>query len=223
MKLGKNLDISIKELPNHYAFFLPLAGSEVYHSTNDNEANRNAAYKMAQLYDLLITQNLNVYNSKESIHNLNIFLSRLLFCFFAEDTEILIELGELNRQDFNPDIFGSMIPAVVILEYRSDLGMHYTWTGGNRFINSEVEFFVKGLHLIENKYKLETHNAFGFGSTSPSYKIIRFLKRTNETLASELEKWISLNRGNYYIKAHLSDKTKDNSKNQSSLFPKLEE
>lgn len=88
LKLGKNLDISIKDLPNHYAFFLPLAGSEVYHSTNDNEADRNAAYKMAQLYDLLITQNPNVYNSKESIHNLNIFLSRLLFCFFAEDTEI---------------------------------------------------------------------------------------------------------------------------------------
>lgn len=198
LKLGKNLDISIKDLPNHYAFFLPLAGSEVYHTTNDNEADRNAAYKMAQLYDLLITQNPNVYNSKESIHNLNIFLSRLLFCFFAEDTEIfdgdsiftntlyqhtnengsdthlflnrlfdrlntentkgfpahfaqfpyvngglfrdkiaspvftakarkiLIELGELNWRDINPDIFGSMIQAVVIPEYRSDLGMHYT-------------------------------------------------------------------------------------------------
>lgn len=198
LKLGKNLDISIKDLPNHYAFFLPLAGSEVYHSTNDNEADRNAAYKMAQLYDLLITQNPNVYNSKESIHNLNSFLSRLLFCFFAEDTEIfegdsiftntlyqhtsengsdthlflnrlfdrlnsenakdfpahftqfpyvngglfkdkidspvftakarkiLIELGELNWRDINPDIFGSMIQAVVIPEYRSDLGMHYT-------------------------------------------------------------------------------------------------
>ncbi|MBX9733462.1 MAG: hypothetical protein K2X37_05340, partial [Chitinophagaceae bacterium] len=198
LKLGKNLDISIKDLPNHYAFFLPLAGSEVYHTTNDNEADRNAAYKMAQLYDLLITQNPDVYNSKESIHNLNIFLSRLLFCFFAEDTEIfdgdsiftntlyqhtnengsdthlfldrlfdrlntenakgfpahftqfpyvngglfrdkiaspvftakarkiLIELGELNWRDINPDIFGSMIQAVVIPEYRSDLGMHYT-------------------------------------------------------------------------------------------------
>jgi hypothetical protein len=198
LKLGKNLDISIKDLPNHYDFFLPLAGSEVYHSTNDNEADRNAAYKMAQLYDLLITQNPNVYNSKESIHNLNIFLSRLLFCFFAEDTEIfdgdsiftntlyqhtnengsdthlfldrlfdrlntenangfpahlaqfpyvngglfrdkiappiftararkiLVELGELNWRDINPDIFGSMIQAVVIPEYRSDLGMHYT-------------------------------------------------------------------------------------------------
>ncbi|MFZ7168816.1 MAG: DNA methyltransferase [Bacteroidota bacterium] len=198
LKLGKNLDIAIKDLPNHYAFFLPLAGSEVYHSTNDNEADRNAAYKMAQLYDLLITQNPSVYNSKESIHNLNIFLSRLLFCFFAEDTEIfdgdsiftntlyqhtnengsdthlflnrlfdrlntenakgfpahfaqfpyvngglfrgkiaspvftakarkiLVELGGLNWRDINPDIFGSMIQAVVIPEYRSDLGMHYT-------------------------------------------------------------------------------------------------
>ena len=200
LKLGRNLDISIKDLPMHYAFFLPLAGSEVYHSTNDNEADRNAAYKMAQLYDILITHNPQVYKSKETVHNLNIFLSRLLFCFFAEDTEIfdgesiftntlyqhtiengsdthifldrlfeylntaeanranvpshfvkfpyvngglfrdkiaspifttkarkiLIELGELNWRDINPDIFGSMIQAVVIPEYRSDLGMHYT-------------------------------------------------------------------------------------------------
>nr|WP_241910448.1 type IIL restriction-modification enzyme MmeI [Tamlana carrageenivorans] len=39
------------------------------------------------LYEIL-PENPNIYNSKESIHNLNIFLSRLLFCFFAEDTEI---------------------------------------------------------------------------------------------------------------------------------------
>ncbi|MCX2585234.1 class I SAM-dependent DNA methyltransferase [Pedobacter sp. MR22-3] len=198
LKLGKNLDIKLKELPNYHDFFLPLAGSEVYNSGNNNEADRNASYKMASLYDLLIDENPTIYNSKESIHYLNIFLSRLLFCFFAEDTEIfkdesiftntlvqhttqdgldtnlflddlfdrlntenaghlpeylrkfeyvngglfgqkinaplfnfkarktLIELGELNWKDINPDIFGSMIQAVVIPEYRSDLGMHYT-------------------------------------------------------------------------------------------------
>jgi len=198
LKLGKNLDILIKDLPKHYAFFLPLAGSEIYHATNDNEADRNAAYKMATLYDELVTKNSGIYNSKESIHNLNIFLSRLLFCFFAEDTEIfdgdsiftntlyqhtnengsdthlfldrlferlntespkgfpahfaqfpyvngglfkdpipaphfnararkiLVELGELNWRDINPDIFGSMIQAVSDPEERSDLGMHYT-------------------------------------------------------------------------------------------------
>lgn len=197
LKLGKNLDIKLKELPNYFDFFLPLAGSEVYNAKNDDEADRNASYKMASLYDLLIDENPNIYNSKESIHNLNIFLSRLLFCFFAEDTEIfeeniftntltqhtsengkdtntflddlfdrldtenaahlpeylrkfeyvngglfnqkiiapkftakarktLIELGDLNWSEINPDIFGSMIQAVVIPEYRSDLGMHYT-------------------------------------------------------------------------------------------------
>src|SRR5690606_26687066 len=88
LKLGKNLDIQLKELPNYFDFFLPLAGSEVYNASNNDEADRNASYKMASLYDLLIDENPSIYNSKESIHNLNIFLSRLLFCFFAEDTEI---------------------------------------------------------------------------------------------------------------------------------------
>lgn len=198
LKLSKNLDIELKKLPDYFDFFLPLAGSEVYNARNDNEADRNASYKMASLYDLLIEETPNIYNSKDSIHHLNIFLSRLLFCLFAEDTEIfeqdsiftntlaqhttengtdthaflddlfdrldseeeesypdfltkfpyvngglfnqkisspkfttkarkmLIELGELQWKDINPDIFGSMIQAVVIPDYRSDLGMHYT-------------------------------------------------------------------------------------------------
>lgn len=45
LKLGRNPDIKLKELPNYYDFFLPLAGAEAYHSTNDNEADRNAAAK----------------------------------------------------------------------------------------------------------------------------------------------------------------------------------
>lgn len=198
LKLGKNLDIELKDLPSYFDFFLPLAGSEVYNASNNNEADRNASYKMASVYDLLIEENPGIYNSKESIHHLNIFLSRLLFCFFAEDTEIfeeesiftntlaqhtaengsdthsflddlfdrldseseadypdylakfpyvngglfgqkvksprfntkarklLIELGDLNWEEINPDIFGSMIQAVVDTDYRSDLGMHYT-------------------------------------------------------------------------------------------------
>lgn len=199
LKLHKlPLDIEIEDLPKYFDFFLPLAGSEVYKASNDNEADRNAAYKMAVLYDLLREENPDIYNSKEQIHNLNIFLSRLLFCYFAEDTgifkeesiftdtlaqhtnengsdtheflsrlferlntfnvdsfpeylkkfeyvngdlfkdiidipffsfkarKILIELGNLQWKKINPDIFGSMIQAVVIDEYRSDLGMHYT-------------------------------------------------------------------------------------------------
>jgi hypothetical protein len=198
LKLGRNLDIELNELPNYFDFFLPLAGSEVYNASNDNEADRNASYKMATLYDLLREENPDIYNSKEKIHQLNIFLSRLLFCYFAEDTgifeedsiftntlaqhtesngsdtheflnhlferlnaekedkfpeylkkfpyvngglfkdyidapkfsykarKVLIELGDLDWKGINPDIFGSMIQAVVIDDYRSDLGIHYT-------------------------------------------------------------------------------------------------
>ena len=67
----------INDLPKYYGFFSPLADSEVYHSANDNEADRNAPYKMADLYDLLIPENPDIYNSKETVQNLNVFLSRL--------------------------------------------------------------------------------------------------------------------------------------------------
>jgi hypothetical protein len=223
LKLQKNLDIKITELPKYFDFFLPLAGSEVYNTNNDNQADRDAAYKMAQLYDNLVHANEIIYNSKESIHELNIFLSRLLFCFFAEDTEIfeeesiftktlsqhtsedgfdthefldklferlntkdsssfpaylqkfpyvngglfrdpidaphftfkarkaLLELGDLNWKDINPDIFGSMIQAVVLPEYRSDLGMHYTSV-------ENILKLIRPLFLDELYEDFEKHN-----------------------------------------------------------------
>ena len=40
--------------------------------------------------------------------------------------QIIIECGELNWQDINPDIFGSMIQAVVNPDVRANQGMHYT-------------------------------------------------------------------------------------------------
>lgn len=226
LKTKKNLDVAFDELPKYFDFFLPLAGSEVYITKNDNKADRDAAYKMAELYDKLIEANQNVYNSKESVHELNIFLSRLLFCFFAEDTEIfeengiftntlvqhtlengsdthifltdlfsrlnsndgclfpaylakfpyvngglfrdtintpvftpkarriLIELGELNWREINPDIFGSMIQAVVLPDYRSDLGMHYTSV--ENILKLIRPLFLDGLYEELEKATTET-------------------------------------------------------------------
>lgn len=39
---------------------------------------------------------------------------------------MLVEAAQLDWKDINPDIFGSMIQAVVDTEMRGDLGMHYT-------------------------------------------------------------------------------------------------
>lgn len=179
-----------------FAFFYPLMDVERVHYVEESPADVKAAEKLAKLHDEL--RAYNAFDSNDDLHDLNIFITRLLFCFFAEDTgifeehlftssiqqftkedgsdlaeylaeafnvmdverrdndvpriisqfpyvngglfskhiavprmsakarRILLECGELDWQDINPDIFGSMIQAVVNPEERASQGMHYT-------------------------------------------------------------------------------------------------
>ena len=179
-----------------FAFFYPLMDVERVHYVEESPADVKAAEKLAKLHDEL--RAYNDFRSDSDLHDLNIFITRLLFCFFAEDTgifeenlftssiirytkddgsdltdylartfnimdvslrsaetlsiikqfpyvngglfsrriqiprmgrkarQIIIECGELDWKDINPDIFGSMIQAVVNPEERANQGMHYT-------------------------------------------------------------------------------------------------
>jgi hypothetical protein len=80
------LDISITDLPKHYDFFLPWAGMEKAKHAAENPADVKAAEKMARLFDEIKKDNPDT--TVESLRNLNSFFSRLLFCYFAEDTNI---------------------------------------------------------------------------------------------------------------------------------------
>ena len=197
-KTKDTLDIAIEGIAKHYDFFLPWAGMEKATYQDENPADVKASLKMAKLYDEL--QKNNSFKTKDEIHSLNVFLTRLLFCYFAEDTNIfadnvfteaiashtavdgsdmdtylsrlfeifntpekdrdkgipaylnafpyvngglfkerypipkftaksravMIDIGSLNWSQINPDIFGSMIQAVVTPEHRGGMGMHYT-------------------------------------------------------------------------------------------------
>lgn len=201
-KTSDSLDIELEDLPKQFDFFLPWAGMEKALYQGENPADVKAAEKMAKLFDLVKKENFDKPSSDNirAQHNLNVFLTRLLFCYFAEDTEIfrsnqfslaikshtrddgsdlsdylnrlftvlnlahpdrselpnyladfpyvngglfdnkipspsfsaksrrlLIECGEeLDWSDINPDIFGSMIQAVVHPDQRGGMGMHYT-------------------------------------------------------------------------------------------------
>ena len=46
--------------------------------------------------------------------------------FSRKSRTAIIESGELDWSAINPDIFGSMIQAVITPEHRGGLGMHYT-------------------------------------------------------------------------------------------------
>ena len=197
LKSKQSLDIRINDLHKHVDFFLPLSGLEKNEMLSESPADIKAAEKIGRLYDVILEDNILLFKSEKSQHDLNIFLTRLLFCFFAEDSEIflkdqftnsiashtledgsdleeylkklflvlnikdrksypkylsdfpyvngglfseecklprfskkvrkiIIECGSLDWSQINPDIFGSMMQAIVSHNKREDLGMHYT-------------------------------------------------------------------------------------------------
>lgn len=182
-----------------FEFFTPLAGIEKIEYSKEAEADVKSAELMAKLFDDI--RRYNDVSDPDMVHALNIFMSRLLFCFFAEDTglfpeqnlftntlknhtlpdgsdlqefidraffamstnnedelaalpelykvfpyvngglfkehypipvlsrrarTLILNCGEYDWRDINPDIFGSMIQAVITPEQRAGLGMHYT-------------------------------------------------------------------------------------------------
>jgi len=102
LKTGDALDVEIGELQNHVAFFLPWAGIEKTQIENLNLADVKAAEKMAKLYDEIVKHN--AVETEEQIHDLNVFFSRLLFCFFAEDT------GVFEKDSFSNAIGSLSLP-----------------------------------------------------------------------------------------------------------------
>lgn len=82
----ERLDVSMTELHKNYAFFLPLAGYEKAVMYTEHPADVKASEKMGDLFDLI--RERNDLSKPEDIHALNVFLTRLLFCFYADDTGI---------------------------------------------------------------------------------------------------------------------------------------
>lgn len=89
-KTQDTLDVTFGDLAKKFDFFLPWAGMEKAVYQGENPADVKAAEKLAKLFDEIKADNFDEddLNNKENLHQLNIFLSRLLFCYFAEDTEI---------------------------------------------------------------------------------------------------------------------------------------
>lgn len=87
-KTSLTLNIPIGTLPEHCDFFFPLAGREKATIHKDHEADVKAAEKMAGIYNEICKLNPGMSPHQKDAHALNVFLSRLLFCFFADSTEI---------------------------------------------------------------------------------------------------------------------------------------
>ncbi|MFI6827569.1 DNA methyltransferase [Kribbella sp. NPDC050241] len=90
-KTGENLIILIRDIDQHFTFFLPWAGMEKAQYVSEAHADVKAAERMGKLFDELLAANPGLLELPRGRHALNIFFTRLLFCFFAEDTGIFAE------------------------------------------------------------------------------------------------------------------------------------
>ena len=244
-----------------FAFFYPLCGVERFVCIDESPADVKAAEKLARLHDEL--RAYNEFSSKSELHDLNIFIARLLFCFFAEDTgifednlftgsivrytkedgsdladylsatfnvmdirernadtmkiitqfpyvngglfsdhiqipnmgfkarKIIIECGELNWQDINPDIFGSMIQAVVDPNVRANQGMHYTSVPNIMkvinplFLDELREEYQKQYSFFEEKKRLRD---VGMLTNLAFFEEVKPVLRANKKLLTRISK-----------------------------------
>lgn len=90
-KTTENRTFPIRQIDQHFTFFLPWAGMEKTQYTSEAHADVKAAERMGKLFDELASANPDMMVADTSRHGLNVFFTRLLFCFFAEDTGIFAE------------------------------------------------------------------------------------------------------------------------------------
>lgn len=84
---GETVACAYPEFPNHFGFFLPLAGISTVKQIRESSFDISATGRLNKLYVELLKDNPE-WATKERKHDMNHFMARLIFCFFAEDTGI---------------------------------------------------------------------------------------------------------------------------------------
>jgi len=89
LKTGDHLACDFDKLGEEFTFFLPLAGIYFTAEIKNQDIDVKATARLNKLYMELLKENPD-WSSAERRHDLNQFMARLIFCFFAEDTDIFL-------------------------------------------------------------------------------------------------------------------------------------
>ena len=89
MASGETVACSYSDFANHFGFFLPLAGISTVKQIRENSFDIRATSRLNRLYVQLLNDNPD-WGTSERRTEMNHFMARLIFCFFAEDTDIFL-------------------------------------------------------------------------------------------------------------------------------------
>ena len=85
--LGETLSCPYTQLADHFGFFLGLAGISMVGEIRESEVDIKATGRLNRLYVALMKDNPD-WGRADRRRDMNHFMARLIFCFFAEDTSI---------------------------------------------------------------------------------------------------------------------------------------
>jgi len=117
---GETVACQYRDFPNHFGFFLPLAGITTVKQIRNNPIDIQATGRLNRLYVELLKSNED-WASDARRHDMNQFMARLIFCFFAEDTDIFggnnlftstIEQMSDSRSDNTGQVIGELFRAM---------------------------------------------------------------------------------------------------------------
>jgi hypothetical protein len=94
MNGGGTVACSYAEFPDHFGFFLPLAGITTVEQIRESSFDIKATGRLNKLYVELLKDNPDWAGRRE---DMNHFMARLIFCFFAEDTDIFLGEGLFSK------------------------------------------------------------------------------------------------------------------------------
>ena len=84
---GEIVNCAYQDMPDHFGFFLALAGISTVQQIRENSFDIRATARLNRLYVELLKTNPD-WDTAERRPDMNHFMARLIFCFFAEDTDI---------------------------------------------------------------------------------------------------------------------------------------
>lgn len=84
---GETVACAYKDFPDHFGFFLPLAGISTVKQIRESSFDIRATSRLNRLYVELLKDNPE-WGTAERRHEMNHLMARLIFSFFAEDTDI---------------------------------------------------------------------------------------------------------------------------------------
>ena len=84
---GETIACSFPDFPDHFGFFLPLAGISTVKQIRESSFDIRATSRLNRLYIELLKDNPE-WGTADRRHEMNHLMARLIFCFFAEDTDI---------------------------------------------------------------------------------------------------------------------------------------